>query len=144
MAKINARLGDVETKYVNATPARYRLKITEVKDKTEGGRQNINFTLQINDGGENQGKKMYQNCALHTLKGEDNRAGLADFKRIAMGALGITEEDAAEYDWDNLDSQDLLLKEFEADVIIESWKNEAKGTSGESNKIKTQSITPVQ
>lgn len=144
MAKINASLADVETKYVNIPPDRYRLKIAEIKNKVEGGRQNLNFTFSVNDGGEQQGKKIYHNCSLHKKDGTPNNAGLADLKRIAMAALEITEEDAEDYDWDNLDTDDLVMKEVEGDVFIEHWKNPEKNTEGDSNRIKTNSLTPVQ
>ena len=144
MAKINARLADIETKYEQVRPDRYRILIKEVKSKTEGGRQNVNFELAINDAGDFQGRPMYQNCALHKLDGSPNEIGLRDFKRIAIGALGISEEDQETYDWDSLDTDDLKLKEFEADVVIAPWVNEKKGTKGESPVIKTHTITPVQ
>ena len=144
MAKINARLADVETKYEQVRPDRYRLRIEEVKDKTEGGRQNVNLTIAINDGGEFQGRKMHHNCSLHKLNKEPNEAGLRDLKRFFIGCLGISEEEQESYDWDSLDTEDLKLKEFEADVVITPWENPVKGTKGEGPTIKTQTITPVK
>lgn len=144
MAKINATLGDVETKYQQVVPNRYRLKIKEVKSTLKEGRQNVNFEIMINDAGDFQGRPIYHNTSLHKLDGSPNKIGLADFKRIAMAVLGISEDDAATYDWDALDTDDLKLGEFEADVEIKPWTNPNKGTSGEGPVIKGHTIGPVK
>ena len=144
MAKINARLGDVEVKdYVPVTPARYVLKIAEVKESTKEGRQNFNFEFQIDDGGELQGRKIYHNCAMNLKDGGTNEIGAGEFKRIAAAVLGISKEEFGSYDWDSLDSDDLKLGRFEADVKIKPWTNPVKGTSGEGPVIVPHTIGPV-
>lgn len=145
MAKINARLSDVEVKdYVPVTPGRYRLKIAEIKEKTESGRQNFNFEFQINDGGDLQGRRIYHNCSMNLKTGEVNEIGAGEFKRIAAAVLGISKEEFPTYDWDALDSDDLKLGEFEADVKIKPWTNPNKNTSGEGPVIIPHSIGPVK
>lgn len=145
MAKVNASLADVSTKFELIPPDNYRLKIEEIKDKVEGGRQNFNIKLIVNDSGEQQGKPIYHNIAMHKKNGEPNNAGAADLKRIAEAVLGIDPDDTT-YDWDSFDTDELLKGEIRADVLIESWTKDA-GTpnekSGQSNKIKSSSITSL-
>ena len=145
MAKVNANLADVSTKYELAPPDNYRLKIDEIKEKVEGGRQNFNLKLVINDSGDNQGKVVYHNIAMHTLKGESNEAGARDLKRFAEAILGIDPEDDS-YDWDSFDTDELIKGEFMGDVFIDSWTKDA-GTplqkSGQNNKLKSQTVAPL-
>lgn len=145
MARVNASLADVSTKFELIPPDNYRLKVEEIKEKTEGGRQNFNVKAVVNDGGEQQGKPVYHNISMHTKQGEPNKAGAADLKRLAEACLGIAQDDDS-YDWDSFDTDDLLKKEFMADVQIESWvKDQGQPTEkkGQSNKIKSTSISPL-
>lgn len=141
--KIKANLADVEAKYQQVIPQRYRLQIKEVKPKEVDGRQNINFEFRINDGGDFQGRPIYHNCSLHKKDGELNAIGLADYKRIAASALGKSDPDDPEINWDEVEPEDLKMMEIEADVKIEPWKNETKGTSGEGPVIKSVTVGPV-
>lgn len=154
MAKVKATLADVKTTFENAPPDRYRMKIVEIKEKTEPAegdptieRQNFNFKLAINDGGEHNGKPIYHNISLHTKKGEPNRAGLADLKRFFMAVLGLDEDDEFFQDDSNLDTDLLLNQEIEGDVVIEPWSKPAgpgqPEKKGESNRINSTSITAV-
>lgn len=126
MAKVKAALGDVKVNFEPAPPARYRLKVAEVKEKTEHAdppnqmleRQNFNIKVVINDGGEHNGKPVYHNCALHKKNGEPNKAGLGDLKRFFMATLGYDEDDEFFKDENNLDTDLILNQEFECDVVI--------------------------
>lgn len=148
MAKVSASLKDVQTKFENAPPDRYRLKIVEVKETNEKAdppnqdknRQNFNVKLVINDGGEHNGKPIYHNISMHKKDGEVNRAGQADLKRFFEAVLGIDPEDTT-YDWDSVDTDMLVNQEVEGDVIIEKWSK--NGKSGESNRLRSTSITAV-
>jgi hypothetical protein len=145
MAKVRASLADVSTKFELISPDTYRLKVAEIKEKTEAGRQNFNFKIAVNDSGEHQGKIIYHNIAMHTKQGEQNDAGVRDLKRFAEAILGIDPEDDS-FDWDAFDTDDLLKGEFLADVIIENWvKDEGKPTEkkGQSNKINSRTIAPL-
>jgi hypothetical protein len=145
MAKVQASLADVSTKFELAPPDTYRLKVEEIKEKLEGGRQNFNFKVIINDGGEQQGKAIYHNVAMHQKDGERNEAGARDLKRFAEAILGIDPEDTS-YDWDSFDTDELLKGEFMADVYIDAWvKDQGKPTEkkGQNNKIKSQTISPL-
>lgn len=145
MAKVKASLADVSTKYELIPPDAYRLKVEEIKEKTEGGRQNFNIKVVVNDNGESHGKPIFHNIAMHKKDGEPNQAGMADLKRFAEAILGIDPDDE-DYDWDSFDTDDLLKGEFMADVVIENWvKDEGKPTEkrGQSNKLKSTSISPL-
>lgn len=145
MAKVQASLADVSTKFELIPPDTYRLKLEEIKEKNEGGRQNFNLKVVVNDSGDHQGKPIYHNIAMHKKDGTSNDAGAADIKRFAEAILGIDPEDTT-YDWDSFDTDELLKGEFMADVIIENWvKDEGKPTEkkGQSNKIKSTTVSPL-
>lgn len=145
MAKVNANLADVSTKRQLALPDTYRLTIEKVIEKTENGRQNFNFEFRITEG-EFKGLPIFHNVSMHKKNGEPNQVGEADFKRIAEAALGIDPDDTT-YDWKNLDSDDLLKREIQADVVIERWvKDQGQPTEkkGESNKIEPRTVSPVR
>jgi hypothetical protein len=144
MAKVNANLADVSTKFELAPPDTYRLKVDAIKEKTEGGRQNFNFEISINEG-EFKGRKLFHNISMHQKDGEPNKAGMTDYKRFAEAILGIPQDDTS-FDWDSLDSDDLIKGEFQADVVIENWvKDEGKPTEkkGQSNKIKSSTVSKL-
>lgn len=144
MAKVNANLADVSTKYELAPPDNYRLIIEEIKEKTEGGRQNFNLKLAINEG-EQKGKVIYHNISMHQRDGAENQAGARDLKRFAEAVLGIDPEDES-YDWDGFDTDDLIKGEFTADVYIDAWvKDQGQPTEkkGENNKIKSQTVAAL-
>lgn len=145
MAKVNASLADVSTKYELAPPDNYRLKVDEIKEKVEGGRQNFNLKIVINDSGEQQGKVIYHNIAMHQKDGQENKAGATDLKRFAEAILGI-EQDDPDYDWDAFDTDDLLKGEFMADVYIDSWVKDQGlpiEKKGQNNKIKSQTVAAL-
>lgn len=152
MAKVKAALGDVKTAFEPAPPGRYKLKIAEIKEKTEQAdppfqhmeRQNFNFKIAIDDGGEHQGKAIYHNCALNKKNGEPNNAGLADLKRFFMGCLGYDEDDPFFQDQNNLDTDLILNKNFEGDVIIGSYTPQGQTTARQRNELVMYSVTPVQ
>jgi hypothetical protein len=144
MAKVNASLADVSTKYELAPPDTYRLKIDEIKDTVQGGRQNFNLKIVISEG-EQQGKVIYHNIAMHTKQGEPNEAGARDMKRFAEAILGIDPDDDT-YDWDSFDTDEILKGEFMGDVYIDNWtKDEGQPTEkkGQNNKLKSQTISPL-
>lgn len=145
MAKVNASLADVSTKYELAPPDNYRLKLAEIKEKIEGGRQNFNLKIVINEG-EQEGKVVYHNIAMHQLDGEPNEAGARDLKRFAEAILHI-EQDDPNFDWDAFDTDDLLKGEFTGDVYIDAWvKDQGKPTEkkGQNNKLKSQTVAVLQ
>lgn len=147
MARVNASLADVSTKSDPIPPDAYRLKIAEIKEKTEGGRQNFNLKLVVNDGGEYNGRQIYHNIAMHTKEGEPNRIGAADLKRFFEAVLGIDPDDTS-YDWDSIDTDEILNQEVMADVYIDAWEkkdNEGKVLDkGQNNKIKAQTVQAVR
>lgn len=152
MAKVKASLKDVQTKYENAPPDRYRLKITEFKETNEKAdppnqdKERQNFAVKVEivqsvDGSdEAKGKPVFHNISMHKKNGEENKAGQADLKRFFLGGLGIDPEDTT-YDWDSVDTDMLVNQEIEADVIIENW--EKNGRKGSTNRLVSTSITPV-
>lgn len=146
MAKINARLSDIEfTERKPWVPDRYTLKIKEIKETTREGRQNFNWEFEVaGDRAEDyKGRVIYHNTAMNLLEGGVNKIGAEEFKRIAAGALGMTKDEASQYDWDSLDSDDLKGMSFDVDVKIKPWTNPTKGTSGEGPVIVPHTITPV-
>lgn len=148
MARVNAMLSDVSTKTDPIPPDAYRLKIAEIKEKTEGGRQNFNMKLVVNDGGEYQGRQIYHNIAMHQKDGEPNKVGAADIKRFGEAVLGIDPDDTT-YDWDSFDTDMILNQEIMADVYIDSWEKKEEGTGrvldkGQNNKIKSATVQAVQ
>jgi hypothetical protein len=147
MARVNALLADVSTKTDPIPPDAYRLKIAEIKEKTEGGRQNFNLKLIVNDGGEYQNRQIYHNIAMHQTNGEPNKIGAADIKRFFEAVLGIEQDDQS-YDWDSVDTDMLLNQEIMADVYIDSWEKKEEGTGkvldrGQNNKIKASTVQAV-
>lgn len=152
MAKVQASLKDVQTKFVNAPPDRYVLKVKKVEEeKTKADppnqdKERQNFSVEVTivrsvDGNEEQkGKPVFHNISMHTKKGEPNGAGQADIKRFYIACLGIDEEDQT-YDWDALDTDMLVNQDFECDVYIEPW--EKNGRKGASNRLQTTSMTAV-
>ena len=147
MARINASLADVSTKNEPIPPDAYRLKITEIKEKTEGGRQNFNMKLQINDGGDYQGRVIFHNIAMHKTDGTPNSIGAADIKRFFEAVLGVDPEDDS-YNWDDVDTDMLLNQEVIADVYIDNWEKKGPDGSvvdkGQNNKIKAQTVQAVR
>jgi hypothetical protein len=144
MAKVNASLADVSTKQQLAPPETYRLRVDEIKEKTENGRQNFNVKVSINEG-EFKGLPIYHNIAMHQKNGEPNKAGQSDLKRFFEAILGIDPEDTT-YDWDSIDTDELIKGEFQADVYIDNWvKDEGLPTEkkGQNNKIKSTSISAL-
>jgi hypothetical protein len=148
MARVNALLSDVNTKSDPIPPDAYRLKIMEIKEKTEGGRQNFNLKLAINDGGEYQGRVVYHNIAMHEKNGDPNRVGKQDIKRFFEAVLGIDPDDVS-YDWDSVDTDMLLNQEVQADVYIDAWEKRDPNDptrvldKGQNNKIKAQTVQAV-
>lgn len=144
MAKVNAALGDVVSKYQLALPDTYRLRIDDVKEKTENGRQNFNFELSINEG-EFKGTKIFHNVSMHQKNGEPNKAGEADYKRIAEAAMGIGPDDP-DYDWTQHDSDDLKTLEFLGEVFIDNWIKDQGLPSekkGQSNKLDGRKVAKL-
>src|SRR5678815_4975578 len=151
MSKVNASMKDVEIlDFTPAPPDRYRLQIQKIEEKeteAEGKpgvkRQNYNFTVAINDGGEHHGKTMYHNVSIHKKDGTPNNDGLSDMRRFFGAVLGQDPKDDT-FPWDEQDSDQLLHQEFMADVTIESYpKNTVPVTYGQRNVFSTSSITGV-
>jgi hypothetical protein len=143
MAKVRASLADVETQFVPAPPDRYRLRILKMKETLKpseppGGpeRQNFNYEIEISSG-EHQGKKVFHNVALNKKDGSDNPAGQADQKRLYQGVLGIDPEDDS-YDYDSLDTDQILNGEFEANLTISEYEGKKR------NELDGYSIGPVK
>lgn len=145
MAKVSANLADVSTKFELAPPDNYRLKLDEIKETTTAGRQNFNLKIVVNDSGEQQGKVIYHNIAMHQKDGQPNEAGMRDLKRFAEAILGIDPEDTS-FDWTEFDTDELLKGEFSADVYIDAWTKD-QGTplekKGQNNKIKSQTVAAL-
>jgi hypothetical protein len=104
-------------------PDRYAFIITEtdVKDTKSGGGQFLLVVAQV-DGGEDDGRKLFlrYNIANKSKQAED----IAKRELAAlMGAVGMVNLE---------DSDDLIGKRFEADVIIDRNKE----TGQEGNRVK--------
>lgn len=151
MPKVKASMADVSTEYVLIDPGTYRLRIKSIEEEAKKSKapksgQEVERTTYIvksvvvsdADGGtDHANKPIFDWINIHTKEGELNDISLANLKRYfeAIAPDSADSEDA--------DTDELINGEFMADVYIDEYEK-AGGQTGQSNKLKSTTISPLQ
>lgn len=136
MARVNASLKDVSTKFEVAPAGDYEFKVVEIQKPTDD--DYIIISAIDEQGSPEYGKKVYDRFSFKKKDGGENRYGKAQLKRYFEAIVGEERANA-----DDLDTDELLNGRFRGQISVEEWesktKKDAQGNpaKGKSNSFET-------
>lgn len=133
--KVNANLADISTKVDPLPEEEYTLKLTaiEVTKSKSTQKPMIAMTWQV-QGGEYDGRNVYEYITFETKDGKPNEGGLRRFKRLVASQVGMDRANS-----DDFDTDEILNCEIQAYIIQE--EGEYQGETQVSNRIKKYLVT---
>lgn len=137
MGKIKASLADVSTEFQPIEPGLYRLEIKKVEEVEKNGEfVAYRIVSEVKTPGDYQGKPYSE--YIHLKKpGEEiapDAIGLSTVKRYFEVTHG--KDEVAEWEDDDFDTDLLVGKQFDAQVVIDSYTKEGETEPRKTNKIK--------
>jgi hypothetical protein len=137
MGRIKASLADVSTEFQPLEPGLFEFEITKFEDVEKNGEfVAYRVSNKVTTAGDNQGKVVTE--YIHLKKpGEEiapDAIGLQTVKRYFEVAFG--KDEVATWTDDDYDTDKLIGKMFQAQVVIDSYTKEGETEPRRTNKFK--------